>query len=74
MLVVRIGGLGKTKQRRHGRAEIPETFGRNHSLAVPESVQQTDQRRTLPGEIMQVEQLKTADARRLERPLDLLLV
>ena len=57
-----------------GVAEASKLLGRNVPLAVPERIQYADQRRSLAGEIVQVEQLKSPKARCPQGRLDLLLV
>ena len=62
-------------RQRDGRVAEPAEFRRGDvALGFPERVEHADQRRALPGKVVQVEQLEAADARRAQRGLDFLLV
>ena len=62
-------------QERHRLAEeLPELGGIDDPLGIPEGIQQPDERFALPGEILQLEQLHTAEVRRAQRRLDILLI
>ena len=67
-------GLVKPRQRHHGRTELTEALRFNEALRIPESIEQTHQRRSLSGEVVQVQQLESALLRRLHRPFYLFLV
>ena len=51
-----------------------ERLRRDVAFPLPEGVEHADQRSALPGEVMEIEQLEAAEARRAQRRLDLLFV
>jgi len=55
-------------------AEFFELVRGGVAFAIPKRIEQTDQRRALPGVIVQVEQLESGEARRAEVGFDFLLV
>ena len=67
-------GLVKPRQRYHGRTELTEALRFYQTLAVPESIEQPHQSRSLSGEVVQVQQLESALLRCLHRTFYLLLV
>ena len=73
-LTFREDSLGQPRQRHRVIAEAAELRRCDVRFGVPEGIEHTDERRALPGEVVQVQQLEATQARRAQAGLDLLLV